>query len=227
MAKKEYDSNVVALIDLKDMISNFKSLTNVIAIEPHCGIIYMYFEEGYQDCYAIIRDTDLMRSAENFTLYLLNTVECVAFNKALKKTKTISEIKSDESLNFSTDGYDIILNMPKFTDYNQITSKYKLLFRDKRITKDCLAIDPDDPNWIAISDKNLELLKTNKLVIEIAENGYSLWISKGIFGNIKKTHAIYHRVIKETESDMIVLFRQVETGYDIYHLCKFLKFQDD
>lgn len=223
MAKKEYDSFVTALIGIKDMMSNLKMLADVVAFEPDCGIVYMYLQDSIQECYAVITDDDILKSADKFTYHLLNTVETVGFNKALKKTKTVSEIKDDGSIYFSTDGYETILSLPKLDDYHQFTSKYHRLFKDIDLTRECFAITTDDINWVKISESNMDALKANHLICINTSNGTPMWISKGLFGNIKKTNEIYHMVIQESDYDEIVLFRQVENGYDIYHVLRFLK----
>ena len=49
-----------------------------------------------------------------------------------------------------------------------------------------------------------------------------MFISKSIFGNIKKTIDIEHTVLEADDSSEVIMFRQIEDGFEIYHLLRFL-----
>ena len=225
MAKKEIDSFVEALVNIKGIISNLKILSNVIAFDPNSGLIYMVPQSDMHDCFAVITDHNLLEFANKFTYHIINTVEAVAFNKALKKTKTTSEIKDDKSIYFETEGYEEKLTLQSLEDYKDITKQYRKLFKDVDLTKAALAADDPDNNnfeWISISENNLDRIKNNELVVETSVTGDPIYISKSLFGNIKKTNYIQHTVIQQNEDNIVVLFKQVEDGYNIYHLIRYL-----
>lgn len=223
MAKTQVDSFVASLINIKSMISNLKMLSNIIAFDPDSSLVYMVPQADIHDCFAIIDDPDIMNSSKKFTYHIINTVEAVAFNKALKKTKTVSDIGDDKSINFTTEGYSESLSMIPIDDYKDVTKSYKKLFKDADLTKSALAtISPNYEDWIRINDNEFNRIKNNELVIVESITGNQIYISKSLFGNIKKTEAIYHTVIQHNESDEVVLFKQIESGYSIYHVIRFL-----
>ena len=97
------------------------------------------------------------------------------------------------------------------------------LFKDVDLTKSALStISPNYEDWFKINDDDFNRLKNNELVIIESITGNQIYISKSLFGNIKKTEAIYHTVIQHNDSDEVVLFKQVESGYSIYHIIRFL-----
>lgn len=223
MAKTQVDSFVAALIDIKSMISNLKLLSNIIAFDPDSSLVYMVPQADIHDCFTIIDDPDISESSKKFTYHIINTVEAVSFNKALKKTKTISDISDDKSIIFTTEGYNESLTMIPIIDYKDVTKSYKRLFKDADLTKSALStISPNYEDWFKINDNDFNRLKNNELVIIESITGNQIYISKSLFGNIKKTEAIYHTVIQHNDSDEVVLFKQVESGYSIYHIIRFL-----
>lgn len=224
MAKAPVDSFVAALVEIKSMISNLKLLSNVIAFDPDSSLVYMSPQADIHDCFAVIGDLDMQAASKKFTYHIINTVEAVAFNKALKKTKTKSEINDDKSIKFTTEGYEESLTMIPIEDYRSITKTYRKLFKDEDLTKCALAtISTQYENWDKISEEDFKKVKNNELVVIYSITGDPIYISKSLFGNIKKTEAIYHTVIQDNESDQVVLFKQVEDGYSIYHVLRFLK----
>lgn len=221
MAKKEYDSFVVALISLKDMISTLKTHGTVIGFDDTSNIIYVTGGNSAYDKFAKITDETIFTSSRKFLFHLLSTVDVVSFNKALKKTKTISEICDDNSIKFSTDGYEVQLSLPELPKMNMITSKYNMLFKNLEVTKNIMRIESDD--FIRISDEDLEALQSNKLVGINSSTGNLMYITKAIFGNIKKTQSISHAVISSNQFDEIVLFKQEEAGFEVYTVIRFLR----
>lgn len=223
MAKTQIDSFVAALIDIKSMISNLKLLSNVIAFDPDSNLVYMIPDGDIHDCFTVIDESDIAESSKKFTYHIINTVEAVAFNKALKKTKTTSEINVDKSISFETEGYSETLKLLPITDYRDVTKMYKKLFKDEELTKSALAtISSNYEDWCKISEDDLDGIKNNNLVIIHSITGNPIYISKSLFGNVKKTEAIYHTVIQHNPNDEVVLFKQVESGYSIYHVIRFL-----
>lgn len=223
MAKKPIDSFVHALVSIKSMISNLKLLSNVIAFDPTSNLIYMAPLNDMHDCFAIMHNSDLIDASKKFQFHIINTVEAVAFNKALKKTKTTCEIKDDKSLFFLTEGYEETLSMLSLSDYKDITKIYAKLFKDEALTKECLnAIYGQSHIWKDLSSDDMERIRNNELVITNSTSDDIIYISKSIFGNIKKTIGISHTVVQENEGDEVVLFKQSEDGYDIYHIIRFL-----
>lgn len=223
MPKKEYDSFVTALINLKGMISNLKMLSHVIAFDAHSPLVYMTSATDMHDCFTIMNDRSIIEAADKFQYHIINTVDVVAFNKALKKSKTVSEIKDDKTIFFSTEGYEETLSIYPLPDYANLTKTYQKLFRDSALTKGCLnAVYDESTEWIALTEFDIDGMRNNELVISITSTDDTVYISKSLFGNIKKTLSISHTVIQKNESDIVVLFRQCEDGYTIYHVLRFL-----
>lgn len=220
MAKKEYDSFVTALIDIKGMISTLKSIANVIAIDLETNIIYIE-STNYCDRVVKIKDPNMLQSSKKFAYHLINTVEAVGFNKALKKTKTVSDISDDKSIIFTTDGYDNKLEMPWISSYQTITKQYRILFKDIQITKLALNINPSQ--CIHMDETLLDDLKHNKLIEIKSDSNNLMFISKAMFGNIKKTQAIYYATVDSKDDTELVVFIQIEDGFEIYSIYKFLK----
>ena len=225
MAKKEIDSFVAALISIKPMISTLKTITDVIAFDPEYNLIYMKPQGKIHDMVVEITDPDMINGASKFTYHLINTVEAVSFNKALKKTKTVSEIKDDKSIQFSTDGYEETLTMIPIDDYNIITKSYQKIFKDKDLTKTLIDFitNSNKYNVLEIGNETFESLKKGKLIKVSSSSGNELLLTKNIFGNIKKTIKIEHSVIEECADSEVVVFKQYEDGYNIYHIIRFLK----
>lgn len=221
MAKKEYDHFVTALIDMKSFISNMKLLTNVIAIDPEQNFVYMTPHNDSHDCFAVITNSDAYSASREFTYHIINTVEAVGFNKALKKSKSVSEILDNKNIRFTTEGYDEVLELRILEDYTDITKRYRKLFKDEELTKKALAAIYDH-GYKRISELNMIDLKNGDLIIEKSENDNPMFISKSIFGNVKKTIGIEHTVLEADDSSEVVMFRQIEDGFEIYHLLRFL-----
>ena len=221
MAKKEYDHFVTALIDMKSFISNMKLLTNVIAIDPEQNFVYMTPHNDSHDCFAVITNSDAYSASREFTYHIINTVEAVGFNKALKKSKSVSEILDNKNIRFTTEGYDEVLELRTLEDYTDITKRYRKLFKDEELTKKALAAIYDH-GYKRISELNMIDLKNGDLIIEKSENDNPMFISKSIFGNVKKTIGIEHTVLEADDSSEVVMFRQIEDGFEIYHLLRFL-----
>ena len=100
---------------------------------------------------------------------------------------------------------------------------YTKLFKDKEITKQCISVAySDTADWTYVSESNLEKLKNNELVVIYTNTGNPMFISKSIFGGLKKTKSLSHIIIQsDTDSDL-VLFKQEEDGYNIYKLIRYL-----
>ncbi len=221
MAKKEYDHFVTALIDMKSFISNMKLLTSVIAIDPEQNFVYMTPHNDSHDCFAVITNSDTYSASREFTYHIINTVEAVGFNKALKKSKTVSEILDNKNIKFTTDGYDDVLELRSLEDYTDITKRYRKLFKDEKLTKKALAAIYDH-GYKKISYPNMVGLQNGDLIMEESSSGNTMFISKSIFGNIKKTIGIEHIVLEADDSSEVIMFRQIEDGFEIYHLLRFL-----
>lgn len=221
MAKKEYDHFVTSLIDMKSFISNMKLLTNVIAIDPEQNFVYMTPQNDSHDCFAVITNSDTYKASREFTYHIINTVEAVGFNKALKKSKTVSEILDNKNIRFTTDGYDDVLELISLKDYTDITKRYRKLFKDEDLTKKALAAIYNH-DYKRLSYSNMVGLRNGDLIMEESTSGNTIFISKYIFGNIKKTIDIEHLVIDSDDSSEVVMFRQIEDGFEVYHLIRFL-----
>lgn len=223
MAKREVDRMVASLLGIKDIVSSLKGSTEVIAVDPNLPIIYMYTHDSIQDSFIMITDDETKESAKTFSYHLINIVEAVAFNKALKKTKTVSDIKDDKSIYYSTEGYEVDLTLPQLSDYAQFTSKYHKLFKDSEFTQKCLNPDLSEYPFISVSDSSMLRLYKNKLVCLNSNTGNQMYVSKGLFGNVKKTIGIEYKVIESNDYDEVVLFRQHEPTHIIYRVVRFLK----
>ena len=223
MAKNEINPRISDLVTLKSMISNLKLQSNIIAFDPDSFLIYMTPNDGTGECFGIIYDPELIKASKSFYHYLINTPDVVAFNKALKKTKTQVVLNDDKSLSYKTDGYQDTLNISYLDDYTDITKMYSKLFKDKEITKNCLkAAYEENMNWMIINDHDFNRIKNNELVIINSITGDPIFISKSIFGGLKKTKSLSHTVVKSEEDNELVLFKLEEDGYCIYKLIRYL-----
>ena len=223
MAKVNVDTKVSALIKIKSMISNMRIYSLVIAFDNISNLVYMAPNGEAGECFGIISDPELCLSVKEFHNHMINTPEAVGFNKALKKTMTKVEECEDKSFLFTTDGYTESLTMPYLEDYASITKNYSKLFKDKEITKECLnAIYGNSSEWIYVTEDDLNRLKNNELVILMSSTSDPIFVSKSIFGGLKKTKSLSHTVIQTEEDSELVLFRLEEDGYCIYKLIRYL-----
>ena len=223
MAKNEINPRISDLVTLKSMISNLKLQSNIIAFDPDSFLIYMTPNDDTGECFGIIYDPELIKASKSFYHYLINTPNVVAFNKALKKTKTQVVLNDDKSLSYKTDGYQDTLNISYLDDYTDITKMYSKLFKDKEITKNCIkAAYEENTNWMIINDHDFNRIKNNELVIINSITGDPIFISKSIFGGLKKTKSLSHPVVKSEEDNELVLFKLEEDGYCIYKLIRYL-----
>ena len=223
MAKVNVDPKVSALIKIKSMISNMRIYSLVIAFDNISNLVYMTPNGEAGECFGIISDPELCLSVKEFYNHMINTPEAVGFNKALKKTMTKVEECEDKSFLFTTDGYTESLTMPYLEDYASITKNYSKLFKDKEITKECLnAVYGNSSEWIYVNEDDLNRLKNNELVILMSSTSDQIFVSKSIFGGLKKTKSLSHTVIQTEKDSELVLFRLKEDGYCIYKLIRYL-----
>ena len=223
MAKVNVDPKVSALIKIKSMISNMRIYSLVIAFDNISNLVYMTPNGEAGECFGIISDPELCLSVKEFHDHMIITPEAVGFNKALKKTMTKVEECEDKSFLFTTDGYTESLTMPYLEDYASITKNYSKLFKDKEITKECLnAVYGNSSEWIYVTEDDLNRLKNNELVILMSSTSDQIFVSKSIFGGLKKTKSLSHTVIQTEEDSELVLFRLEEDGYCIYKLIRYL-----
>ena len=223
MAKVNVDPKVSALIKIKSMISNMRIYSLVIAFDNISNLVYITPNGEAGECFGIISDPELCLSVKEFYNHMINTPEAVGFNKALKKTMTKVEECEDKSFLFTTDGYTESLTMPYLEDYASITKNYSKLFKDKEITKECLnAVYGNSSEWIYVNEDDLNRLKNNELVILMSSTSDQIFVSKSIFGGLKKTKSLSHTVIQTEEDSELVLFRLKEDGYCIYKLIRYL-----
>ena len=223
MAKVNVDPKVSALIKIKSMISNMRIYSLVIAFDNISNLVYMTPNGETGECFGIISDPELCLSVKEFHNHMINTPEAVGFNKALKKTMTKVEECEDKSFLFTTDGYTESLTMPYLEDYASITKNYSKLFKDKEITKECLnAVYGNSSEWIYVNEDDINRLKNNELVILMSSTSDQIFVSKSIFGGLKKTKSLSHTVIQTDEDSELVLFKLEEDGYCIYKLIRYL-----
>ena len=223
MGKSKINPKVSALIKIKSMISNMRIYSLVIAFDNISNLVYMTPNGETGECFGIISDPELCLSVKKFYNHMINTPEAVGFNKALKKTMTKVEECEDKSFLFTTDGYTESLTMPYLEDYASITKNYSKLFKDKEITKECLnAVYGNSSEWIYVNENDLNRLKNNELVILMSSTSDQIFVSKSIFGGLKKTKSLSHTVIQTEEDSELVLFRLEEDGYCIYKLIRYL-----
>ena len=223
MGKSKINPKVSALVNLKSMISNMRIYSLVIAFDNISNLVYMTPNGETGECFGIISDPELCLSVKEFHNHMINTPEAVGFNKALKKTMTKVEECEDKSFLFTTDGYTESLTMPYLEDYASITKNYSKLFKDKEITKECLnAVYGNSSEWIYVNEDDLNRLKNNELVILMSSTSDQIFVSKSIFGGLKKTKSLSHTVIQTDEDSELVLFKLEEDGYCIYKLIRYL-----
>ena len=223
MGKSKINPKVSALIKIKSMISNMRIYSLVIAFDNISNLVYMTPNGEAGECFGIISDPELCLSVKEFHNHMIITPEAVGFNKALKKTMTKVEECEDKSFLFTTDGYTESLTMPYLEDYASITKNYSKLFKDKEITKECLnAIYGNSSEWIYVNEDDLNRLKNNELVILMSSTSDQIFVSKSIFGGLKKTKSLSHTVIQTEEDSELVLFRLEKDGYCIYKLIRYL-----
>ena len=223
MGKSKINPKVSALVKIKSMISNMRIHSLVIAFDNISNLVYMTPNGEAGECFGIISDPELCLSVKEFYNHMIITPEAVGFNKALKKTMTKVEECEDKSFLFTTDGYTESLTMPYLEDYASITKNYSKLFKDKEITKECLnAVYGNSSEWIYVNEDDLNRLKNNELVILMSSTSDQIFVSKSIFGGLKKTKSLSHTVIQTEEDSELVLFRLEEDGYCIYKLIRYL-----
>ena len=223
MGKSKINPKVSALIKIKSMISNMRIYSLVIAFDNISNLVYMTPNGEAGECFGIISDPELCLSVKEFHNHMIITPEAVGFNKALKKTMTKVEECEDKSFLFTTDGYTESLTMPYLEDYASITKNYSKLFKDKEITKECLnAVYGNSSEWIYVNEDDLNRLKNNELVILMSSTSDQIFVSKSIFGGLKKTKSLSHTVIQTEKDSELVLFRLEEDGYCIYKLIRYL-----
>ena len=223
MGKSKINPKVSALIKIKSMISNMRIYSLVIAFDNISNLVYMTPNGETGECFGIISDPELCLSVKEFHNHMINTPEAVGFNKALKKTMTKVEECEDKSFLFTTDGYTESLTMPYLEDYASITKNYSKLFKDKEITKECLnAVYGNSSEWIYVNEDDINRLKNNELVILMSSTSDQIFVSKSIFGGLKKTKSLSHTVIQTDEDSELVLFKLEEDGYCIYKLIRYL-----
>ena len=223
MGKSNINPKVTALVKIKSMISNMRIYSLVIAFDNISNLVYMTPNGEVGECFGIISDTELCLASKEFHNYMINTPEAVGFNKALKKTMTKVEECEDKSLLFTTDGYTDSLTMPYLEDYTSITKNYSKLFKDREITKECLnTIYGNNTEWIYVNENDFNRLKNNELVILMSSTSDQMFVSKSIFGGLKKTKSLSHTVIQTEKDSELVLFRLEEDGYCIYKLIRYL-----
>ena len=223
MGKSKINPKVSALVKIKSMISNMRIYSLVIAFDNISNLVYMTPNGEAGECFGIISDPELCLSVKEFYNHIINTPEAVGFNKALKKTMTKVEECEDKSFLFTTDGYTESLTMPYLEDYASITKNYSKLFKDKEITKECLnAVYGNSSEWIYVNEDDLNRLKNNELVILMSSTSDQIFVSKSIFGGLKKTKSLSHTVIQTDEDSELVLFKLEEDGYCIYKLIRYL-----
>lgn len=223
MGKSKIDPKVSALVKIKSMISNMRIYSLVIAFDNISNLVYMTPNGEAGECFGIISDPELCLSVKEFHNHMIITPEAVGFNKALKKTMTKVEECEDKSFLFTTDGYTESLTIPYLEDYASITKNYSKLFKDKEITKECLnAVYGNSSEWIYVNEDDLNRLKNNELVILMSSTSDQIFVSKSIFGGLKKTKSLSHTVIQTEEDSELVLFRLEEDGYCIYKLIRYL-----
>ena len=223
MGKSKIDPKVSALVKIKSMISNMRIYSLVIAFDNISNLVYMTPNGEAGECFGIISDPELCLSVKEFHNHMIITPEAVGFNKALKKTMTKVEECEDKSFLFTTDGYTESLTMPYLEDYASITKNYSKLFKDKEITKECLnAVYGNSSEWIYVNEDDLNRLKNNELVILMSSTSDQIFVSKSIFGGLKKTKSLSHTVIQTEEDSELVLFRLEEDWYCIYKLIRYL-----
>jgi len=227
MAKKPVNPYIEQLITYAKMNSLLRQFTDVsaIATEPFEGRDFVYMlprEESPFDRFALLSiPGDLFRG------YLVNTVELSAFNKYLKKTMTLCEQNSDRSLVFTTpgkgeDGGDMVYTMPFLEDLRQITKGYHKFFKDPTITTLAMTQIVTDDGWRTVDDATMAEILDNQLVPVELENGQEAYITKAIFGPMRKTGQIQYCTLKDEADTSIVMFRQNEEYGDIYHIMRFV-----
>ena len=222
MGKSKINPKVSALIKIKSMISNMRIYSLVIAFDNISNLVYMTPNGEAGECFGIISDPELCLSVKEFYNHMIITPEAVGFNKALKKTMTKVEECEDKSFLFTTDGYTESLTIPYLEDYASITKNYSKLFKDKEITKECLnAVYGNSSEWIYVTEDDLNRLKNNELVILMSSTSDQIFVSKSIFGGLKKTKSLSHTVIQTEEDSDLVLFRLEEDRYKIKKVIRY------
>lgn len=227
MAKKPINPYVEQLITYAKMSGLLRQFSDVtlMSSKPYEQYEFIYMmprEESPIDRFAILRvPGDLFRG------FLVNTVALGGFNKNLKKTMTTCEQKSDQTLLFITpekgnDGGDAMFEMPFVGDENMVTSKYHKLFKDKALTAVALAAIFQDDGWLTIEDDIVTELQNNQLVPILLENGEQAYITKALFGQMRKTGQIQYQTLNNEGDTSVVMFRQREEYGDIYHIARFV-----
>lgn len=227
MAKKPINPYVEQLIPYAKMSGLLRQFSDVtlMSSKPYEQYEFIYMmprEESPIDRFAILRV-----SGDLFRGFLVNTVALGGFNKNLKKTMTVCEQKSDRTLLFTTpekgeDGGDATFEMPFVEDETMVTSKYHKLFKDKPMTAIALASISQDDDWQTVDEEIVTELQNNQLVSILLENGEQAYITKALFGQMRKTGQIQYRTLSNEGDTSVVMFRQREEYGDIYHIARFV-----
>ncbi|MCM1214051.1 MAG: hypothetical protein NC548_05975 [Lachnospiraceae bacterium] len=227
MAKKPVNPYIEQLIGYAKMNSLLRQFSDatIIAPEPFDGREFVYMaprEDTPFDRFAL-----LSIPAELFRGYLVNTVELSAFNKYLKKTMTECEQNSDRSLIFKTpgkgvDGGDAACTLNYLGDIRQFTSKYHKLFKDQGMTAQAMQQILATDNWRTIDDALIAEIQDNQLTPIELDNGEWAYVTKAIFGPMRKTGQIQYCTLRSEGDTSVVMFRQREEYGDIYHIMRFI-----
>ena len=227
MAKKPVNPYVEQLIAYAKMNSLLRQFTDVTVIssKPYENREFVYMkprEDSPIDRFAVLRiPGDLFRG------FIVNTVELGSFNKCLKKTMTECEQKSDRTLVFTTpgkgdDGGDAVFTLPYIEDEGQVTAQYHKLFKDQAISTSALSAVLDDDRWSTIDEHIIAELQNNQLIPVLLDNGEEAYITKALFGQMRKTGQIQYCTLKNEGDTSVVMFRQWEEYGDIYHIARFV-----
>lgn len=241
MAKVAVDPYVQELIDLKPINSKLKAHCDLYTINSVNGMDFVYM---VQDTFPIDRFAILHNDTDE-TLFprlndlLIQPTKLTAFNKFLLKTKTTASIRSanesDEyyhdqipndiqSLHYETpDKDDASIDLFRISNLMDITNRYRLLFKDKDLSKSVFDV-VFDPNqeWISVGENGLNNLQAIGTTEAESESGNPMYIARTLFGNSKSIIDISFVTIDADADSEIVLFRQTEEDCYIFHLIRFV-----
>lgn len=232
--KSEIDPRVKALVDSKQLITKIRSLSDAFLI--HGSTIFLKPDSDIHEEIITLNTIPMKEIGEIFNGYLFNAVEASAFNKALKKTKTVVEEIADQGLKFSTDGYEETLTLVHMADAKDLNAlhhedqflRFYRFMKDEGLRKSVMeAISSISIPWVKVNYTDIDDIRENKVVQFFSPDGYLMCLSKSLLGSMRKTsqYSIYYHIIDNPDDDnFVTIFKEVDDcGFTVYHVVRYLK----
>lgn len=232
---KEYDPYVIQLMGIKSIISQARSYGLVCCFDADAAMVYIQSNDGLP-IERFIHITDPTMDVGLLKNLLVNVPEFTSEMKYVRKTRSVGQF-----IGWKTGAFEGFINVRSKTSdgehewkincltkaaMNNFMRTYQILGRDEALSGEILGAITNPTHWDVLSTEDLDSLRNNELLMVELEDGLSAMISKAIFGNIKKTQSIELHLLDEEKDNFLVLFKQVEDGYNVHHICRFLKTEE-